>query len=122
MKKTDFNNFIKYILIGILNTALHWVVFYILLSYNLNQSKANLSAFIIATTFSYLLNSKYNFNKPVNFSRYCIFSIGMGCLNLAIGQIGDIYNFIPIITLMFTSLLSLFFGFLFSKFFIFRVS
>ncbi|WP_442865159.1 GtrA family protein [Acinetobacter sp. HY1485] len=115
-------NFIKYILIGILNTAIHWSVFYICTFSYFSQSNSNLIAFIVASTLSYILNSKYNFNKPVNVGRYCIFLIGMGCLNFVIGQVGDIYNFIPIITLIITSLLSLFFGFLFSKFFIFRVN
>lgn len=116
---TDMN-FIKYLLIGILNTSIHWAVFYFLFFLDFSQSVANLVAFFVAVSFSYLINAKYNFNLKPRVKNYFLFLLGMGVVNFLIGKLADFYNFASILTLFLTSTLSLALGFTFSKFFVFK--
>lgn len=69
-------NFSIYTLIGILNTGLHYVVFYALYVNSLNQSYSNLIAFLLSATFSFFMNAKFNFKYRVNKKKYFLFVFG----------------------------------------------
>jgi len=113
--------FIKYLLIGILNTALHWLVFFFCLFILMfNQGIANLIAFICAVTFSFFMNAKFTFNKEPTSVRYLFFIVFMGGISFCIGILGDKLAIYPIITLIMFSILSLFLGFIYSKFIVFK--
>ncbi len=113
-------NFSIYALIGVFNTTIHWVVFYIFYSLNLEQSYCNILAFMCAASFSYLANSKYNFGIKPKKEKYICFIIGMGLINYLIGFNSEIFGLSPLFTLVTSSVSSLFLGFIFSRFFIFR--
>lgn len=113
-------NFIKYILIGILNTLLHWVVFYLLIYFEFKQSFSNLIGFFISVTFSYCANSYLNFKSSMSLKKYFLFVVGMGAIVFFIGFMGDHFSIFPLIILVVTSGSSLILGFLFSKFFVFK--
>ncbi|MBR9788140.1 MAG: translocase [Vibrionaceae bacterium] len=113
-------NFSIYALIGVLNTTIHWVVFYIFYSLSFEQSYCNILAFICAASFSYLANSRYNFGMKPKKIKYIYFIIGMGIINYLIGFNSEILGLYPLFTLVTSSLSSLFLGFIFSRFFIFR--
>ena len=113
-------SFSIYALIGVLNTTIHWVVFYIFYSLNFEQSYCNLVAFVCAASFSYILNSKYNFKIELKTNKYIYFVIIMGVINYLIGLNSENIELSPLLTLVISSFLSLFLGFIVSNFFIFR--
>lgn len=112
--------FSSYALIGVLNTAIHWMVFLILYSLDLSQAKANLFSFFMASVFSYIVNSKITFKEKLNLFRYLIFFLGMALISWSVGKASDIYQLNPLVTLIVFSFVSLILGFLWSKFVVFK--
>lgn len=113
-------NFSIYTLIGVFNTIIHWIVFYVFYSLNIEQSYCNLLAFICSASFSYIANSKYNFRIKINKNKYIHFIISMGIITYFIGLNSDFFELSPFFTLVASSVSSLFLGFIVSRFFIFR--
>ncbi|HDU8576636.1 GtrA family protein [Vibrio diabolicus] len=113
-------NFSIYILIGIVNTIIHWSAFYLFYEFELGQKYCNLFAFIFSASFSYFANSKFNFKKRMNIKTYGNFIIVVGVITYTIGLCADLFSIKPLYTLIASSLLSLVLGFSFSKFFVFR--
>lgn len=113
-------NFSIYTLIGVLNTTIHWIIFYVFYSLNIEQSYCNLLSFICSASFSYIANSKYNFRIKTNKNRYVYFIISMGIITYLIGLNSDFFELSPFFTLVVSSVSSLFLGFIVSRFFIFR--
>lgn len=112
---------IKYFAIGILNTIIHWVVFGVcFIFFNINQSVSNLLAFLVAVTFSFVMNAKFTFNKKPTSMRYILFICFMGILSFMVGEFADYLYVNPIITLITFSMLSFILGFLYSKFIVFK--
>ena len=113
--------FIKYCLIGLLNTALHWASFFIgYVVFDWTQSLSNLVAFLCAVHLSYYLNSKFNFNRPLTGKGYLWFVGLMSLLSFSIGGVADLYQGWPILTLIVFSGSSMVLGYLFSKYIVFR--
>lgn len=113
--------FLKYFSIGMINTALHWLVFGIcLMLLQFNQSLANLVAFLIAVTFSFFMNAKFTFNKKATGLRYLLFTVFMGILSYTTGLIADNLQLHPVITLISFSAMSLFLGYAYSKWIVFK--
>lgn len=111
----------RYISVGIINTALHWAVFGIMVYImRNNQAVSNVVAFLIAVTFSFFANAKFTFNAKATSRRYLLFIGFMGLLSFISGQISDYYNIAPLITLVEFSSISLACGFVYSKFIVFR--
>lgn len=113
--------FSKYSAVGILNTAIHWIVFYLLTGLAaLQQSYANLIAFLVAMTFGFVFNSLWTFSTTISLKRYFYYAFVMGFIAFIFGAISDIAHFPRLITLVAFSGCSLFFGYLSSKHLIFR--
>lgn len=113
--------FIKYFLIGVINTLTHWGIFFLaqhFLSYT--QAKSNVLAFIITSSLSYFFNAKFTFKKEKSFYKYCLFIIFMGSMSFLFGLIADEIHINSFATLIAFSFFSLFAGFTFSKFIIFK--
>jgi len=113
--------FIKYTLVGGLNTLIHWVSFagaYYLIS--LNQMLSNFIGFCIAVTFSFFVNAKWTFESEQTAIKYFMYVGFMGAVAMLFGYIGDKMALNPIFTLISFSAISLFIGFLYSKFIVFR--
>ena len=103
----------RYISVGIVNTALHWAVFGIMVYIMKNdQAVSNVVAFLIAVTFS--------FSAKATGRGYVLFVGFMGLLSFISGQVSDHYNISPLITLIEFSSISLVCGFLYSRFIVFR--
>ncbi|MFW8631291.1 GtrA family protein [Vibrio natriegens] len=113
-------NFSIYALIGVFNTSIHWIVFYVFYSLNFEQSYCNILAFMCAASSSYQVNSRYNFRIKPKKTKYICFIIGMGIINYLIGFNSENIGLSPLFTLVTSSVSSLFLGFIFSRFFIFR--
>ncbi|EOZ4641865.1 GtrA family protein [Enterobacter cloacae] len=115
------NDFQKYIFTGIGNTLIHWSAFlFFTFSLFWGQGKANLVAFLIAVTFSFIINARWTFNKKVSVFRYVSFVLCMAFISGVVGAGGEAFNFNPFITLILFSSVSLILGYIASKYIIFR--
>ena len=73
-----FRQFLTYAAIGVLNTGIHWGAFGCFYEFgSLSQSLSNLLGFLIAVTFSYVMNAKFTFQKQRNFAGYIKMTIIM---------------------------------------------
>lgn len=111
----------RYASVGVLNTALHWLVF-LLVFYvaGLNQAYSNFIAFLVAVTFSFFANARYTFNVRAGKRRYFLFVSFMALLSYATGWVAERLGLPPLVTLIAFSLISLVVGFLYSRFVVFR--
>lgn len=113
--------FFKYVSVGVLNTIIHYCVFFILyIFFSQSQAVSNLIAFCVAVTFSFFVNAKWTFDSHVNFYRYIAFICFMGLLSFLVGYLSDLYHLNIAITLIGFSIISLILGFLYSKYLVFR--
>ncbi|WP_337012856.1 GtrA family protein [Pantoea sp. AS142] len=112
--------FAKYLSVGLINTLIHWVTFFICLRMGLFQSTANLIAFCLAVTFSFFINARWTFKQQATTWRYILYVVFMGAMAFSVGYLADRIGLYPIITLIVSSAISLVCGFLFSRFVIFK--
>ncbi|HDF8569948.1 TPA: GtrA family protein [Enterobacter hormaechei subsp. hoffmannii] len=113
--------FSRYVSVGVINTALHWLCFGALLHFfGVGQALANVIAFCIAVTFSFFGNAKWTFNAQATSGRYIAFVVFMGLMAALTGYIADVIGAPPIVTLVGFSAFSLIAGFVYSKFIVFR--
>ncbi|MFC0266587.1 GtrA family protein [Kushneria aurantia] len=114
------NQFVRYALIGILNTTIHWLTFLLLFALLGSQSLANLAGYLTAATFSFFANARWTFKSEATTPRYIAFVAFMGVLSWGFGWAADAISLHPLLTLIGFSALSLVLGFLFSRFLVFR--
>ena len=109
-------------MVGILNTAIHWALFVLLYyRFDVAQSHANLAAFACAVTFSFFANAKVTFQSPISLSRYIAYVGFLGLIAYSIGLIADLNSARAIYTLGSFSIISFCIGFLYSRYFIFKM-
>ncbi len=113
--------FIKYAIVGCLNTAVHWLVFalffYLLRT---SQSTGNLIGFTMAVVCSFFLNAKVTFEAEACLRGFVSFTLFMAAMSWIIGCFADVLQLPPIITLAAFSSISLLLGFLYSKIIVFK--
>lgn len=112
--------FSKFLTVGIVNTAIHWITFYVLLKFDFSQSLSNLFAFATAVTFSFYVNGKYTFQSKTSLKRYVTFTAFMGVIAFTFGLVSDYFKLPGLVTLILFSGTSLVIGFLFSKYVVFK--
>jgi len=113
--------FTKYLTIGVFNTAIHWMVFWVgVYVFMVNQAAANFLAFATAVTFSFFANASFTFKSKPKFRGYFLFVMFMGLMSVLVGKLSDYYQIAPIITLVEFSLISLVCGFFYSRYVVFR--
>lgn len=113
--------FVKYAAVGGLNTALHWITFAILYRvFEQEQMISNFAGFCVAVTFSFFVNAKWTFKSEHTAIRYLMYVAFMGTLALVCGYIADRTDLNPWITLIGFSVISLFIGFLYSTYIVFK--
>jgi len=111
----------SYTVIGVANTLIHWQIFFLLsVAAGLSQAVSNLAAFCVAASFSFYMNAQFTFAANATVAGYLLFLLGMGALSLGIGHLGDIWRLHGLLTVVLFSALSLVFGFLYSKYVVFR--
>lgn len=108
-----------YALIGIVNTLLHFIVFYFS-CLSMSQSLSNFLAFTIAVIFSYFANSYLTFRKKKNIYAFLKMYVLMGGVAYGSGVVGDSLNMYPMLTFLGYSLISYILGYLLSKYIIFK--
>ena len=113
--------FTRYVSVGVVNTALHWLCFGALMHFlDANQTVANVVAFCIAVTFSFFANAKWTFKAQATSARYIAFIVFMVVMAGVTGYIADLIGAPPVVTLVAFSGFSLVAGFLYSRFIVFR--
>lgn len=116
-----FRLFLRYVSVGVLNTAIHWIAFYVIfLTAHTNQTLANFGAFCIAVTFSFFANARWTFESEATTIRYMIYVFFMGGLASVTGWVSDILDLHPVVMLITFSAISLVCGFFYSKLIVFR--
>ncbi|WP_342324202.1 GtrA family protein [Kosakonia sp. BYX6] len=113
--------FTTYASIGLLNTALHWVIFSLCVyGLDTSQALANFAGFVAAVSFSFFANARYTFKTSASTRRYIMYVGFMGVLSALVGWAADRSGMPPIATLVIFSTISLVCGFTYSKFIVFR--
>lgn len=113
--------FSRYVSVGVINTAIHWAVFYLILcTSDATQALANFGAFCVAVTFSFFANARWTFDSETTALRYMIYVAFMGSLASVVGWAADMSDLPPLITLVAFSAISLFCGFIYSRYIVFR--
>jgi putative flippase GtrA len=119
--KALWKGFCSYTVIGVANTFIHWQIFYVLTTAaELSQAASNFAAFCVAASFSFYMNALYTFDARVSILRYLLFIGFMGVLSFGVGLFADRWRTHGLVTVASFSLLSLFCGFFFSRFAVFR--
>lgn len=111
----------RYVSVGVVNTALHWLCFGVLLHFlGASQAVSNVVAFCIAVTFSFFANAKWTFKSQATSGRYVAFVMFMGTMAAVTGYIADRLSLPPLVTLVAFSAFSLIAGFVYSNYIVFR--
>lgn len=93
--------FSKYLTVGVLNTAIHWLVFAVgVYMFSVNQAAANFLAFASAVTFSFFANAAFTFKSKPKVKGYFLFVTFMGLASVLVGKASDYFQIAPIITLI----------------------
>ncbi|KJV49677.1 translocase [Pantoea sp. BL1] len=112
--------FARYVTIGVINTAIHWITFAICVENGQPQSLSNFIAFCVAVTFSFFANARWTFSAEATTFRYMMYVFFMGMVAVMIGSYADRLKVSPVATLVVFSAISLICGFLYSKYVVFR--
>ena len=112
--------FARYASVGVINTAVHWAVFFAVHASGVNQAFSNMTAFFVAVTFSFFANARFTFKRSATTGRYLIYLGFMGALAASVGQMSDSLNLPSVVTLITFSAVSLVMGFFYSKYIVFR--
>ena len=119
--RLSYKGLSSYTVIGVANTLIHWQIFFLLsVGFGLTHAASNLAAFCVAASFSFYMNALYTFDAKASVGGYLLFMLAMGALSLGVGHVGDVWRLHGLLTVALFSALSLVFGFLFSKYVVFR--
>ncbi|MNI63889.1 hypothetical protein D3C73_1192990 [compost metagenome] len=119
--RLSYKGLSSYSVIGVANTLIHWQIFFLLsVAFGFTQATSNLAAFCVAASFSFYMNALYTFDAKASVGGYLLFMLAMGALSLGVGHVGDVWRLHGLLTVALFSALSLVFGFLFSKYVVFR--
>lgn len=113
--------FVRYVLVGCMNTAVHWLSF-MAVYYGLSwtQAQSNVFGFALAVTFSFFVNARLTFKTKASARRYLLFTGFMGLLAYAQGALATYLGLPFIVTLIVFSASSLVLGYLYAKYIVFR--
>ena len=114
------SKFVRYTLVGVVNTGIHWLVFAFLLWLSGSQAWSNAAGFLTAVTFSFFVNARLTFEKSPTLRRYLLYTAFMALMSYLFGMVSDSYALHPLITLVSFSAFSLVAGFLFADKIVFR--
>ncbi|WP_318026092.1 GtrA family protein [Dickeya undicola] len=89
-------------------------------SFGQQQMISNFAAFCMAVTFSFFANAKWTYQVEHTTAKYFLYVGFMGLLALGCGYLADRVELSPILTLLCFSLISLFVGFIYSTYIVFR--
>lgn len=114
-----FRQFAVFCVIGVVNTAISFVVFYICISLGAPQSVANLLSFVAGAVNSFLMNSRFTFQAPLRLARFVRFLALMSVLSFLYGAMGDYLSLNPFVTFISYAVLCPVLSFALTKFLVF---
>ncbi|MDU3724375.1 MAG: GtrA family protein [Clostridium celatum] len=122
----DFFNFIKFAIVGVLNTLLNWIIFFVLSGMGVYYIVANVIAYTVATAHSYFWNSiwvfKYTEGSKAKASiKFIILNIVGLILNTSIlFLLVDLFNINKFISLILTTGIVMIINYIFNKIWVFK--
>lgn len=112
--------FLRFMSVGVVNTAIHWLSFALFVWFGCSQALANLMAFCLAVTFSFFVNARWTFGSQASAFRYMLYVGFMGTLATTVGWAADTTHLPALITLIGFSAISLVCGYAYSRFVVFK--
>ena len=112
----DLARFLKFGIVGLANTTIHWCVFFVVFYALPIQAVSNVAGFLCAVTFSFFANARYTFKGRASVRRYLAYVTGMGMISLLIGLYGDWAQTWPVVTLLLSSGSGLCLGYFVARF------
>lgn len=98
----------RYALIGVCNTTVHFLIVGLLMwLVEFNQMYANVTAYIVASFFSFLMNARWSFqSRPGarNYARFQLVSLLGLIVNATFGHLGDHFGWHFALTIFLISL------------------
>ncbi len=119
-KAKSFTEFACYCAIGVLNTAVHYVVFRGLLALVPLQTITNTAGFVCGLVVSFFLNSRFTFKKAASLTRFLKLGLANGVVALVFGLLGDLLALHPTLTFVVYVFVNPMIGFLLAKHFVFK--
>ena len=117
----DIFRFIKFAFVGVLNTLLNWILFFMLNSIGVYYIVSNVMAYSISTINSYIWNSKWVFkyegnNKKITTIRFISLNIfGLTVNTIILFLLVDIIKLNKIMGLIITTIIVMFVNYLVNK-------
>lgn len=124
--ETGINKFIKFGLVGVLNTLINWIIFALLNFVGVYYIIANIIAYAVATVNSYIWNSKWVFkyngkDKKETTVRFVILNLVGLALNTSILYfLVDILLFNKLLGLVITTIIVMIINYLLNKIWVFN--
>ncbi|MGL5379105.1 GtrA family protein [Clostridium sp.] len=122
----DFFNFIKFAIVGVMNTLLNWIIFFFLNNVGVYYIVSNIIAYTISTIHSYFWNSiwvfKYSEGSKAKASlKFILLNIGGLILNTSILFIlVDVFKMDKFIGLILTTAIVMIINYIFNKVWVFK--
>ena len=114
--KASWKELSTYAGIGIANTLIYWQLFFVLTTAaELSQAASNVSAFLVAATFSVYMHALYTFHAKESVLCYLAYVGGMGVMSYVVGHFADAWRIQGWVTVASFSLLSLIGGLCFFR-------
>lgn len=124
--ESGINKFIKFGLVGVLNTLINWIIFALLNFVGVYYIVANVIAYAIATANSYIWNSKWVFkyngeDKKETTAKFIILNLIGLALNTAILYfLVDILSFNKLVGLVITTAIVMVINYIVNKIWVFK--
>lgn len=109
-----------YGLIGLVNTAAHFVVFWGVVNIGASQAISNAVGFSAAVIISFILNARFTFRRIPTLKCFLRMYGSMLFVSWSFGWIGDTFDLLPVITFLIYCIINPIVGFLVTKYFVFR--
>lgn len=119
MRLRIVKQFLKYGLIGVANTIIHGIAFFLFLS-SFSQAISNLFAFFIAVCFSFYMNAIFTFKERPTAGRFLKMVLFMAICSYGFGFVGDYYELDPAVTIAIYFIINPVIGFALTKFLVFK--
>lgn len=119
MQLKIIKQFLKYCCIGVANTIIHGIAFFLLLNF-FSQAISNLFAFFVAVCFSFYMNAIFTFKERPTANKFLKMIFFMAICAYGFGFIGDYCELEPVVTIAIYFILNPLIGFTLTKFLVFK--
>ena len=111
---------VVYGVIGVINTAVHFAVFWCAVTSGASQAVGNALGFTVAVSVSFLLNARFTFRRTPTWRRFLRMYSSMLLVSWGFGWLGDAFELPPWVTFVVYCGINPVIGFVVTKYFVFR--